>query len=171
MKNNEKQFYLVDFQVLPEAIKKTIRIKESLKNGRVKTINEALSAMNISRSAYYKYKDHVELGVSADPQIFLYYKYKDHVEPVKGAVKERSITYFIMMQNDFSLLNKIMRKIKKENNDVLSINSGVAFGENVPTIISFKTKMTLADINLLAESIRRIKGIIRIVVSEEEGSR
>lgn len=147
MKNNEKQFYLVDFQVLPEAIKKTIRIKESLKNGRVKT----LSAMNISRSAYYKYKD--------------------HVEPVTGAVKERSITYFIMMQNDFSLLNKIMRKIKKENNDVLSINSGVAFGENVPTIISFKTKMTLADINLLAESIRRIKGIIRIVVSEEEGSR
>lgn len=152
MKNNEKQFYLVDFQVLPEAIKKTIRIKESLKNGRVKTINEALSAMNISRSAYYKYKD-------------------DHVEPVTGAVKERSITYFIMMQNDFSLLNKIMRKIKKENNDVLSINSGVAFGENVPTIISFKTKMTLADINLLAESIRRIKGIIQIVVSEEEGSR
>lgn len=155
MKNNEKQFYLVDFQVLPEAIKKTIRIKESFKNGRVKTINEALSAMNISRSAYYKYKD--------------------HVEPVTGAVKERSITYFIMMQNDFSLLNKIlnkiMRKIKKENNDVLSINSGVAFGENVPTIISFKTKMTLADINLLAESIRRIKGIIRIVVSEEEGSR
>ena len=147
MKNNEKQFYLVDFQVLPEAIKKTIRIKESLKNGRVK----ALSAMNISRSAYYKYKD--------------------HVEPVTGAVKERSITYFIMMQNDFSLLNKIMRKIKKENNDVLSINSGVAFGENVPTIISFKTKMTLADINLLAESIRRIKGIIQIVVSEEEGSR
>ena len=117
----------------------------------MKTINEALSAMNISRSAYYKYKDHVEL--------------------VTGAVKERSITYFIMMQNDFSLLNKIMRKIKKENNDVLSINSGVAFGENVPTIISFKTKMTLADINLLAESIRRIKGIIRIVVSEEEGSR
>lgn len=155
MKNNEKQFYLVDFQVLPEAIKKTIRIKESFKNGRVKTINEALSAMNISRSAYYKYKD--------------------HVEPVTGAVKERSITYFIIMQSDFSLLNKVMRKvmrkIKKENNDVLSINSGVAFGENVPTIISFKTKMTLADINLLAESIRRIKGIIRIVVSEEEGGR
>ena len=38
MKNNEKQFYLVDFQVLPEAIKKTIRIKESLKNGRFKKI-------------------------------------------------------------------------------------------------------------------------------------
>lgn len=27
MKNNEKQFYLVDFQVLPEAIKKTFVLK------------------------------------------------------------------------------------------------------------------------------------------------
>ena len=35
-----------------------------------------------------------------------YYKYKDHVELVTGAVKERSITYFIMMQNDFSLLKE-----------------------------------------------------------------
>ncbi|MFR6110066.1 MAG: hypothetical protein ACLUIQ_00440 [Dialister invisus] len=136
MKNNEKQFYLVDFQVLPEAIK-TIRIKESLKNGRVKTINEALSAMNISRVLIINIKI---------------------MEPVTGAVKEHSITYFIMMQNDFSLLNKIMRKIKKENNDVLSINSGVAFGENVPTIISFKTKMTLADINYWQKVFAGLRG-------------
>lgn len=27
MKNNEKQFYLVDFQVLPEAIKKQFTLK------------------------------------------------------------------------------------------------------------------------------------------------
>lgn len=27
MKNNEKQFYLVDFQVLPEAIKKQFALK------------------------------------------------------------------------------------------------------------------------------------------------
>ena len=151
MKKGKEEFYLVDLKVLPEAIKKTIKVKELLNDGICGSINEAVKKVDMSRSAYYKYKD--------------------HVEPVTGAVKERSITYFIMMQNDFSLLNKIMRKIKKENNDVLSINSGVAFGENVPTIISFKTKMTLADINLLAESIRRIKGIIRIVVSEEEGSR
>ena len=151
MTKKDSGYYLVKEDILPSAIKKTIKVKEMLRRHDNMTINDAVSKMGLSRSAYYKYKD--------------------HVEPVTGAVKERSITYFIMMQNDFSLLNKIMRKIKKENNDVLSINSGVAFGENVPTIISFKTKMTLADINLLAESIRRIKGIIRIVVSEEEGSR
>lgn len=148
MKNKEKQFYLVDFQVLPEAIKKTIRIKELLKNGKVKSVNEAISAINISRSAYYKYKD--------------------HVETVGGLSKERSITYFITMQNDCFLLNKIVKRIKKEDNNVLSINSSVTFGENISAIISFKTKMTFNDINLLAESIRRIKGIIKIVISEEE---
>ena len=60
MKNNEKQFYLVDFQILPEAIKKTIRVKEMLKNDTSATINSAVHSMGISRSAYYKYKNHVD---------------------------------------------------------------------------------------------------------------
>lgn len=55
----EQQFYLVDFSILPEAIKKTIRVKEMLKSGSSGTINEAVHKVNMSRSAYYKYKDHV----------------------------------------------------------------------------------------------------------------
>lgn len=38
----EQQFYLVDFSILPEAIKKTIRVKEMLKSGSSGTINEAV---------------------------------------------------------------------------------------------------------------------------------
>lgn len=36
----EQQFYLVVFSILPEAIKKTIRVKEMLKSGSSGTINE-----------------------------------------------------------------------------------------------------------------------------------
>ena len=59
MKNQNRQFYLVDFQILSEAIKKTIQTKELLKEGEAETINEAVKKTGISRSAYYKYKDHV----------------------------------------------------------------------------------------------------------------
>ena len=52
-------FYLVKEDILPEAIKKTIKVKEILKRGEAKTINEAVERMNLSRSAYYKYKDYV----------------------------------------------------------------------------------------------------------------
>lgn len=35
-------FYLVKEEILPEAIKKTIKVKEILKRGEVRTINEAV---------------------------------------------------------------------------------------------------------------------------------
>ena len=52
MKNQNRQFYLVDFQILSEAIKKTIQTKELLKEGEAETINEAVKKTGISRSAY-----------------------------------------------------------------------------------------------------------------------
>lgn len=40
--NDKSTFFLVREEILPEAIKKTIRVKEILKRGEVKTINEAV---------------------------------------------------------------------------------------------------------------------------------
>ena len=59
-KPKKDKFYLVQEDILPEAIKKTIKVKEILKLGEVKTINEAVEKMDLSRSAYYKYKDYVK---------------------------------------------------------------------------------------------------------------
>ena len=58
-KPKQDKYYLVQEDILPEAIKKTIKVKEILKMGEVKTINEAVEKMDLSRSAYYKYKDYV----------------------------------------------------------------------------------------------------------------
>lgn len=54
MKKKDQQFYLVDLKILPEAIKKTIRVKEMLQDGTCGSINEAVKKVDISRSAYYK---------------------------------------------------------------------------------------------------------------------
>ena len=50
-KPKKDKFYLVQEDILPEAIKKTIKVKEILKLGEVKTINEAVEKMDLSRSA------------------------------------------------------------------------------------------------------------------------
>ena len=59
MSKEENGFFLVKEEILPEAIKKTIRVKEMLKRGDARTINGAVEKMELSRSAYYKYKDYV----------------------------------------------------------------------------------------------------------------
>ena len=148
MKTDEKQFYLVDFQILPEAIKKTIRVKEMLKNGTIGTINEAVRSMEMSRSAYYKYKD--------------------HVAPAFGKPSERAIVFFIMMSNDFSVLGKVVRRITKEENEILTIDRGIAFEKTVPVTIAFKTKDLPAAIEILSEAIRKIKGVKQLMFTEKE---
>ena len=59
MTKKDSGYYLVKEDILPSAIKKTIKVKEMLRRHDNMTINDAVSKMGLSRSAYYKYKDSV----------------------------------------------------------------------------------------------------------------
>lgn len=53
------KFLLVDSEVLPEVFLKVVKAKELLASGEVKGLSAAAKAVDISRSALYKYKDKV----------------------------------------------------------------------------------------------------------------
>lgn len=134
----EQQFYLVDFSILPEAIKKTIRVKEMLKSGSSGTINEAVHKVNMSRSAYYKYKDHV---ASADDD------------------KEDRVVVFIIMQDDMAVFGRILRRIAKEKQEVLSVNRTKISEKLYSSVITLKTKESAKDMESLYEALKETKGI------------
>ena len=52
-----KKFYLIREDVLPESVVKTLKIKDALKNDATLSIYEAVKQFNLSRSAFYKYRD------------------------------------------------------------------------------------------------------------------
>lgn len=135
----EQQFYLVDFSILPEAIKKTIRVKEMLKSGSSGTINEAVHKVNMSRSAYYKYKDHV---ASADDD-----------------KEDRVVVLFIIMQDDKAVFGRILRRIAKEKQEVLSVNRTKISEKLYSSVITLKTKESAEDMESLYEALKETKGI------------
>lgn len=53
----ERKFLLVDASVLPEVFIKVLRAKELLAGGQARNISAAARKVNLSRSAFYKYKD------------------------------------------------------------------------------------------------------------------
>ena len=53
----ERRFYLVDAEVLPEVFLKVVKAKELLASGEVRSISAATRSVNLSRRAFYKYKD------------------------------------------------------------------------------------------------------------------
>ena len=54
-----QKFLLVDAEALPEVFLKVLKAKELLASGAARNISDAAKQVDISRSAFYKYKDSV----------------------------------------------------------------------------------------------------------------
>ena len=55
----ERKLVIADLSVLPPVYHKVLKVKEILESGTANTVNEAADMADVSRSAYYKYKDYV----------------------------------------------------------------------------------------------------------------
>ena len=55
----ERKLVIADLSVLPPVYHKVLKVKELLESGVAETVNEAADMADVSRSAYYKYKDYV----------------------------------------------------------------------------------------------------------------
>lgn len=53
----KRHFLMVDAAVLPEVFLKVLKAKELLTSGEARNISAATRAVDLSRSAFYKYKD------------------------------------------------------------------------------------------------------------------
>lgn len=54
-----KKFYLIREDVLPESVVKTLKVKDALKNDPKLSIYDAVKQYDLSRSAFYKYRDNL----------------------------------------------------------------------------------------------------------------
>ena len=54
-----RKFLIVDQAILPEVYTKVLRAKELLASGSAKNVSAAAKMVDLSRSAYYKYKDSI----------------------------------------------------------------------------------------------------------------
>lgn len=143
-KLKKDKFYLVQEDILPEAIKKTIKVKEVLKLGEAKTINEAVERMDLSRSAYYKYKDYV----------FPFY------EIAQGKI----VSITVSMSNDPGMLSSILRAIAESNGSILTINQDIPLQGIANVTIAFETKDLSTTLEECLDNIRSIRGILKVEI-------
>lgn len=141
-KPKQDKYYLIQEDILPEAIKKTIKVKEILKMGEVKTINEAVEKMDLSRSAYYKYKD--------------------YVFPFFEIAQGKIVSITISMMNDPGMLSAILNSVADHNGSILTINQDIPLQGIANCTISFETKNLIGSLEGLLDSIRTIQGVIKV---------
>lgn len=137
-------FFLVQEQILPEAIKKTIRVKEMLKRGDARTINEAVDSMGLSRSAYYKYKDYV----------FPFYE----------ASRNKIISLTLLLEHKKGVLSSVLNTISADSGSVLTINQGIPLQGVANATVSIETANLAVDLEALLDKLRMVDGVKRLEV-------
>ena len=53
------KYFVVTKKAVPEVLLKVVEAKRLLESGKLPTIQDAVDAVGISRSSFYKYKDHI----------------------------------------------------------------------------------------------------------------
>ncbi len=137
----ESVFFLVDSFILPEVFAKVIEVKKILSFGKIKTVNDAVKEVGISRSAYYKYKDY----------IFPFY------ETSRGKV----LTLFFVVEDFSGILSSIIDKIASAKANILTINQNIPINGLADVTVSIETFEMKDDMQALMAEIGKIEGVRR----------
>ncbi|MDO5038868.1 ACT domain-containing protein [Clostridium sp.] len=139
MKGN---YLVVDKKVLPEVYSKVIEVKNILKDGKIKEITEATKIVGISRSVYYKYKDHVF----------------DFAESVQG----RKMTFSMIIKHEKGVLSDTLNYISDKGGNVLTIDQGIPINGAANLSVTIDMTSLECDITALLDGLREMSSVEKV---------
>ncbi|MBS7298747.1 MAG: ACT domain-containing protein [Eubacteriales bacterium] len=138
----DSTFILVDRTVAPDVLVKVVDAKEKLSSGRYKTINDALSAANISRSAFYKYKNYV----------FAHSKFDT----------EQIVTLFFTLDDVAGILSDILILLSDAGANILTINQNIPINGSANVTISMRTDNMAIGLEMMITKLKSVDGVNKI---------
>ena len=138
--SNKPKYYIVESSALPEVFLKVAEAKRLLSTGEAKTVNEATRMTDISRSAYYKYRD--------------------SVLPFQNMMTGRIITLQLLIHDKPGLLSRVLDVLAEEKANIITINSiGPTNGTALVTITAETIDLQISLEELLQE-LRNFDGVV-----------
>ncbi len=128
---------LIDSKVLPEVFSKVLHAKKLLADGECKDISEAVKKAEISRSAFYKYRDYV----------FPF-------NQMQGI-----ITLFFIVSDITGVLSSILSVLADAKTNVLTINQNIPVNSVADVTISVQNDISAVDLNELVDRLSSLDGV------------
>ena len=138
------KYYIVEASALPEVFLKVAEAKRLLSTGEASTVNEATKMTDISRSAFYKYRD--------------------SVLPFQNMMTGRIITLQLLLHDEVGLLSELLDVFADTNVNILTINSIVPTNGTAVVTISADTMEINTSIEEMLHMLRTFKGVVKAEV-------
>ena len=142
--SNGPKYYIVEASALPEVFLKVAEAKRLLATGQAATVNDATRMTDISRSAFYKYRD--------------------TVQPFQRAHVSRIITFQFVLQDAPGVLSSMLTTYAQENANILTINSITPSNGCALVTISAETTDMHCSLEDLLQVLSSTPGVIKAEV-------
>lgn len=138
------EYYIVEASALPEVFVKVAEAKRLLSTGEASTVNEATRMTDISRSAFYKYRD--------------------AVLPFQNMMNGRIITFQLLLHDEPGMLSEILTVFADKKANIMTINSIVPTNGTAVVTISAETMDLTVELEELLRQLRVSPGVIKAEV-------
>ncbi|MEK8131369.1 ACT domain-containing protein [Paenibacillus filicis] len=140
-----ERFFLVREDMLPEALVKTVQAKSLLARGEVKTVHEAVEQVELSRSAFYKYKD--------------------GIFPLSKLDRDRIVTISMDLEHRSGILSRVLALIAGLEGNVLTIHQTIPLQGVANVVISVETSLMGDSVAVLLDKLREQDGVTRATLA------
>ena len=139
--SNKPQYYIVEASALPEVFLKVAETKRLLSTGEATTVNEATRMTDISRSAFYKYRD--------------------AVMPFQNMMTGRIVTYQLLLHDEPGLLSELLLIFADAGANISTINSIVPTNGTALVTISAETIDLKISLEELLRKLNALEGVVK----------
>lgn len=136
----ERKFLLVDASVLPEVFIKVLRAKELLASGEARNISTAARKVDLSRSAFYKYKDCI----------------------FDAENSREIITVMATLRDETGALQALLAGISAAGASIVTINQSTPENGAARVAVSIRTATMQMTVDEMMEQLRRQNTVVAI---------
>ncbi|MDH6367093.1 MULTISPECIES: ACT domain-containing protein [Breznakia] len=136
-------YLIVSKEVLPEVILKVIEVKKILETKEDAQVSDVTREVGISRSAFYKYKDHV-------------------FEPSNTNLLERKALIAFTLSDEKGILSEALLTFSAFGCNILTINQNIPIAKRANVVTSIDVKDMKGEIQELINRLQEIKGLSKV---------
>ena len=142
------KYFVVKQKAIPEVLLKVVEAKRLLESEKVLTIQEAVDAVGISRSSFYKYKD----------DIF----------PFHDNSQGTTITLTFQMDDEPGILSDVLKIIAEYRANILTIHQSIPINGIASLTLNIQVLQTTGDISRMIEQLEGQTSVHHVKILAKE---
>ena len=142
------KYFVVKEKAIPEVLLKVVEAKRLLESEKVLTIQDAVDAVGISRSSFYKYKDDI-------------FQFHDNSQGT-------TFTLTFQMDDEPGLLSDVLKTIAEYRANILTIHQSIPINGIASLSLSVQVLQNTGDISKMMERMEGQRGVHHVKIIAKE---